>query len=293
MSVLVKGDTKVLCQGFTGEAGLFHSKNSLAYDTRLVAGVTPGKGGQVIEGVPVYDTVREAKEATGATVSMIYVPAAFTADAICEAVDAQLDLAVTITEGIPVADMAFVKEFMKGSDTLLLGPNCPGIITPVTDTAGCKIGIMPAYIHKPGRVGIVSRSGTLTYEAVWQVTSNGMGQSTCIAIGGDPIKGLDFIECLKLFQDDQGTDGIIMIGEIGGTAEEEACEFITEYVTKPVVGFIAGATAPPGKRMGHAGAIISGGKGTAADKKAAMSKASVHVCDTPSVLGETMKQLLN
>ena len=292
MNRVVNCDTKIICQGYTGAAGLFHSKNSLAYGTKVVAGVTPGKGGQVIDGVQVYDTVREAKEATGATVSMIYVPAAFTADAICEAVDAELDLAVTITEGIPVADMAFVKDFMKGSKTLLLGPNCPGIITPVTDTTGCKIGIMPAYIHRPGRVGIVSRSGTLTYEAVWQVTSNGMGQSTCIGIGGDPIKGLDFIECLKLFQDDADTDGIIMIGEIGGTAEEEACDFITQYVKKPVVGFIAGATAPPGKRMGHAGAIISGGKGTAADKKAAMSKASVHVCDTPSVLGATMKQVL-
>ena len=292
MSVLVNGETKILCQGFTGSAGLFHSKNSLAYGTKLVAGVTPGKGGQTIEGVPVFDTVAEAKAATGATVSMIYVPAPFTADAICESVDAGMDLAVTITEGVPVADMAFVKEFSKGSDTLLLGPNCPGIITPETDDSGCKIGIMPAYIHKPGKVGIVSRSGTLTYEAVWQVTSNGMGQSTCIGIGGDPIKGLDFIECLKLFQDDDGTDGIIMIGEIGGTAEEEACEFLSEYVNKPVVGFIAGATAPPGKRMGHAGAIISGGKGTAADKKAAMKKAGVHVCDTPSVLGETMKKVL-
>jgi len=292
MSVLVNGETKILCQGFTGSAGLFHSKNSLAYGTKLVAGVTPGKGGQTIEGVPVYDTVAEAKAATGATVSMIYVPAPFTADAICESVDAGMDLAVTITEGVPVADMAFVKEFSKGSDTLLLGPNCPGIITPETDDSGCKIGIMPAYIHKPGKVGIVSRSGTLTYEAVWQVTSNDMGQSTCIGIGGDPIKGLDFIECLKLFQDDDGTDGIIMIGEIGGTAEEEACEFLSEYVTKPVVGFIAGATAPPGKRMGHAGAIISGGKGTAADKKAAMKRAGVHVCDTPSVLGATMKQVL-
>ena len=292
MSVLVNGETKILCQGFTGSAGLFHSKNSLAYGTKLVAGVTPGKGGQTIEGVPVYDTVAEAKAATGATVSMIYVPAPFTADAICESVDAGMDLAVTITEGVPVADMAFVKEFSKGSDTLLLGPNCPGIITPETDDSGCKIGIMPAYIHKPGRVGIVSRSGTLTYEAVWQVTSNGMGQSTCIGIGGDPIKGLDFIECLKLFQDDDGTDGIIMIGEIGGTAEEEACEFLKDYVSKPVVGFIAGATAPPGKRMGHAGAIISGGKGTAADKKAAMKSAGVHVCDTPSVLGETMKKVL-
>ncbi len=292
MSVLVNGETKILCQGFTGSAGRFHSQNSRAYGTKLVAGVTPGKGGQTIEGVPVYDTVAEAKAATGATVSMIYVPAPFTADAICESVDAGMDLAVTITEGVPVADMAFVKEFSKGSDTLLLGPNCPGIITPETDETGCKIGIMPAYIHKPGRVGIVSRSGTLTYEAVWQVTSNGMGQSTCIGIGGDPIKGLDFIECLKLFQDDDGTDGIIMIGEIGGTAEEEACEFLSDYVTKPVVGFIAGATAPPGKRMGHAGAIISGGKGTAADKKAAMKKAGVHVCDTPSVLGETMHKVL-
>ncbi|MEC7725273.1 MAG: succinate--CoA ligase subunit alpha [Planctomycetota bacterium] len=292
MSVLVNGETKILCQGFTGAAGLFHSKNSLAYGTKLVAGVTPGKGGQTIEGVPVFDTVAEAKAATGATVSMIYVPAPFTADAICESVDAGMDLAVTITEGVPVADMAFVKEFSKGSDTLLLGPNCPGIITPETDDSGCKIGIMPAYIHKPGKVGIVSRSGTLTYEAVWQVTSNGMGQSTCIGIGGDPIKGLDFIECLKLFQDDDGTDGIIMIGEIGGTAEEEACEFLKDYVKKPVVGFIAGATAPPGKRMGHAGAIISGGKGTAADKKAAMKAAGVHVCDTPSVLGETMKKVL-
>jgi succinyl-CoA synthetase alpha subunit len=292
MSVLVDGNTKILCQGFTGEAGMFHSKNSLAYGTKLVAGVTPGKGGQTIDGVPVFDTVREARQATGATVSMVYVPAAFTADAICEAVDADLDLVVTITEGIPVADMAFVKNFMQGRRTRLIGPNCPGIITPVTDTTGCKIGIMPAYIHRPGRIGIVSRSGTLTYEAVWQVTSVGMGQSTCIGIGGDPIKGLDFIDCLQLFQADPGTDGIIMIGEIGGTAEEEACEFLQGHVKKPVVGFIAGATAPPGKRMGHAGAIISGGKGTAKDKKAAMAKAGVHVCDTPSILGATMKQVL-
>ena len=292
MSVLIDGNTKILCQGFTGEAGMFHSKNSLAYGTKLVAGVTPGKGGQTIEGVPVFDTVREAKQATGATVSMVYVPAAFTADAICEAVDAELDLVVTITEGIPVADMAFVVDFMKGRKARLIGPNCPGIITPVTDKTGCKIGIMPAYIHKPGRVGIVSRSGTLTYEAVWQVTSAGMGQSTCIGIGGDPIKGLDFIDCLRLFQDDSGTDGIIMIGEIGGTAEEEACEFLKGYVKKPVVGFIAGATAPAGKRMGHAGAIISGGKGTAKDKKAAMQKAGVAVCDTPSILGATMKRVL-
>jgi len=292
MSVLVHQDTRILVQGFTGEAGLFHTRNSLAYGTRMVAGVTPGKGGQTIEGVPVFDSVAEASKATGATVSVIYVPAAFTADAICEAVDAGLELVVTITEGIPVADMAFVKNFMQGSRTRLIGPNCPGIITPATGDSGCKIGIMPAYIHRPGRIGVVSRSGTLTYEAVWQLTSAGLGQSTCIGIGGDPIKGLDFTDCLKLFQDDAGTDGIIMIGEIGGTAEEEACDFIRQHVDKPVVGFIAGATAPPGKRMGHAGAIISGGKGTAVDKKAAMAKAGVHVCDTPSVLGSTMKQVL-
>jgi succinyl-CoA synthetase alpha subunit len=292
MSVLVHGDTKILVQGYTGDAGLFHTKNSLAYGTRMVGGVTPGKGGQTIEGLPVFDSVAEGRQATGATVSVVYVPAGFAKDAICEAVDAGMDLVVAITEGIPVADMAFVKDFMLGSRTRLVGPNCPGIITPVTGKTGCKIGIMPAYIHAPGRVGIVSRSGTLTYEAVWQVTSAGLGQSTCIGIGGDPIKGLDFIECLKLFQDDAGTDGIIMIGEIGGTAEEEACEFAKGYVKKPIVGFIAGATAPPGRRMGHAGAIISGGKGTAKDKKAAMAKAGVHVCDTPSVLGATMKQVL-
>ncbi|MGE3175147.1 MAG: succinate--CoA ligase subunit alpha [Planctomycetota bacterium] len=294
MSVLVTGDTKILVQGITGEAGAFHTKNSLAYGTRMVAGVTPGKGGQKTDaGVPVFDTVADAARETGATVSVVYVPAAFAGDAICEAVDAGLDLVVAITEGIPVADMAFVRNYMQGSSTRLIGPNCPGIITPVTAETGCKIGIMPAYIHRPGRVGIVSRSGTLTYEAVWQVTSAGMGQSTCIGIGGDPIKGLDFIECLQLFQDDPGTDGIIMIGEIGGTAEEEASEFLQQYVKKPVVGFIAGATAPPGKRMGHAGAIISGGKGTAKDKKAAMQKAGVHVCDTPSVLGAAMKEALN
>ena len=292
MSVLVNGDTLVMVQGFTGEAGLFHSRNSLAYGTKVVGGVTPGKGGQVIEGVPVFDTVAECRKATGANASVIYVPAAFTADAICEAADAELELIVTITEGVPVADMAFVKNYLHGSKSRLIGPNCPGIITPVTESSGCKIGIMPAYIHKPGRVGIVSRSGTLTYEAVWQATTVGLGQSTCIGIGGDPIKGLDFIDCLRLFQDDAQTEGIIMIGEIGGTAEEEACDFIQQYVRKPVVGFIAGATAPPGKRMGHAGAIISGGKGTAKDKKAAMQKASVHVCDTPSVLGATMAKVL-
>ncbi len=293
MSVLVNGQTKILVQGITGDAGAFHTKNSLAYGTKMVGGVTPGKGGQTTaDGVPVFDTVAEAKKATGATASVVYVPAAFAADAICEAIEAELDLVVAITEGIPVADMALVRNYMQGSKTRLIGPNCPGIITPVTDTAGCKIGIMPAYIHRPGKIGIVSRSGTLTYEAVWQVTSVGMGQSTCIGIGGDPIKGLDFIDCLELFQNDAGTEGIIMIGEIGGSAEEEACDYIKSNVKKPVVGFIAGATAPPGKRMGHAGAIISGGKGTAADKKSAMARAGVHVCDTPSILGATMKKVL-
>ena len=271
MSVLVDGDSRILVQGFTGEAGLFHSKNSLDYGTRVVAGVTPGKGGQELEGVPVFDTVREASSATGATVGVIYVPAAFSADAICEAVEAELDLVVCITEGVPVADMAYVKDMMKGCSTRLIGPNCPGIITPVSETRGCKIGIMPAYIHKPGRVGIISRSGTLTYEAVWQVTCSGMGQSTCIGIGGDPIKGLDFIDCMRLFQDDPDTDGIIMIGEIGGSAEEQAAEFISQHVTKPVVGFIAGV---------------------AKDKKAAMDKAGIRVCETPSVLGEAMAEAL-
>ncbi len=293
MSVLVNGETKILVQGITGEAGAFHTKNSLAYGTKMVGGVTPGKGGQTTaDGVPVFDTVAAAKKATGATASVVYVPAAFAADAICEAIEAELDLVVAITEGIPVADMALVRNYMQGSKTRLIGPNCPGIITPVTDKSGCKIGIMPAYIHRPGKIGIVSRSGTLTYEAVWQVTSVGMGQSTCIGIGGDPIKGLDFIDCLELFQNDPGTEGIIMIGEIGGSAEEEACDYIKSNVKKPVVGFIAGATAPPGKRMGHAGAIISGGKGTAADKKSAMARAGVHVCDTPSILGATMKKVL-
>jgi len=293
MSVLVNGETKILVQGITGEAGAFHTKNSLAYGTKMVGGVTPGKGGQqTADGVPVFDTVAAAKKATGATASVVYVPAAFAADAICEAIEAELDLVVAITEGIPVADMALVRNYMQGSKTRLIGPNCPGIITPVTDKTGCKIGIMPAYIHRPGKIGIVSRSGTLTYEAVWQVTSVGMGQSTCIGIGGDPIKGLDFIDCLELFQNDPGTEGIIMIGEIGGSAEEEACDYIMSNVKKPVVGFIAGATAPPGKRMGHAGAIISGGKGTAADKKSAMARAGVHVCDTPSILGATMKKVL-
>ncbi|MEM7204987.1 MAG: succinate--CoA ligase subunit alpha [Planctomycetota bacterium] len=292
MSILIDGDTKVLCQGITGSHGQFHSKNSLAYGTQVVAGVTPGKGGQQVEGVPVFDTVAQAVEATGANASMIYVPAAFCADAICEAADAGVELVVAITEGIPVMDMAWVTSYLSDKPARLIGPNCPGIITPTTDDRGCKIGIMPAYIHKPGRVGVVSRSGTLTYEAVWQLTSVGLGQTTCVGIGGDPIPGTNFIDCLELFAADDKTEGIIMIGEIGGTAEEEAAEFIQSNVKKPVVGFVAGATAPPGKRMGHAGAIISGGKGTAADKKAAMTKAGVHVVDSPSLLGEAMRGLL-
>jgi succinyl-CoA synthetase alpha subunit len=292
MSILIDAQTKVLCQGITGDAGRFHSLAARAYGTRMVGGVTPGKGGSEVEGIPVFDTVRDAVAATGASASVIYVPAAFCADAICEAVEAGIELVVAITEGIPVLDMARVRDYMRGCATRLIGPNCPGIITPSSSDAGCKIGIMPAYIHRPGKVGVVSRSGTLTYEAVWQVTSVGLGQSTCVGIGGDPINGTSFIDCLALFQADPDTAGIIMIGEIGGSAEEEAADYIASEVDKPVVGFIAGATAPPGKRMGHAGAIISGGKGTAADKKAALAAAGVHVVDTPSVLGETMRAVL-
>jgi succinyl-CoA synthetase alpha subunit len=292
MSILIDGNTKVITQGITGKNGTFHSLQARAYGTHVVGGVTPGKGGTEVEGIPVFDTVREAVEATGATASVVYVPAPFTADSICEAVDAGVDLVVAITEGVPVLDMAWVRDYMRGSGTRLVGPNCPGVITPVTDSSGCKIGIMPAYIHRPGRVGVVSRSGTLTYEAVWQLTSAGLGQSTCVGIGGDPINGTDFLDVLKLFNEDPDTDAIIMIGEIGGTAEEEAAEYIEAHVKKPMVGFIAGATAPPGKRMGHAGAIISGGKGTAADKKAALTRAGVAVVDTPSVMGATMKEIL-
>ncbi|MCZ6832285.1 MAG: succinate--CoA ligase subunit alpha [Acidobacteria bacterium] len=293
MSVLIDDDTVVICQGVTGDTGRFHSLQARDYGTKMVGGVTPGKGGQQVEGIPVFDTVREARRATGANATVIYVPAAFCADAICEAVDAGIELIVTITEGIPVLDMAWVREYMRGSRSRLIGPNCPGIITPIGAENGCKIGIMPAYIHNPGRVGVVSRSGTLTYEAVWQLSCAGLGQSTSIGIGGDPINGTDFIDCLRLFQDDPDTDGVILIGEIGGSAEEEAADFIAAQMSKPVVAFIAGATAPPGKRMGHAGAIISGGKGTAKDKKAALKRAGVEVVDTPSVLGTTMKQVLD
>jgi succinyl-CoA synthetase alpha subunit len=291
MSILIDKDTKVLCQGITGGAGRFHTQQMLAYGTKMVAGVTPGKGGIEAEGVPVFDTVEEAVEKTGAEVSVIYVPAPFCADAILEAADAGCRLIVAITEHIPVMDMAKVMEMLEDSDCRLIGPNCPGIITPADD-GGCKIGIMPGYIHKPGKVGVVSRSGTLTYEAVWQLTSLGLGQSTVIGIGGDPINGTDFVDCIDLFNGDDQTEGIVMIGEIGGTAEEEAAAYIKEYVKKPVVSFIAGRTAPPGKRMGHAGAIISGGKGTAGEKVAALEDAGARVVESPSRIGAAMKEML-
>jgi len=291
MSILIDKDTKVLCQGITGGAGRFHTQQMLEYGTRMVAGVTPGKGGMEAEGVPVFDTVEEAVQKTGAEVSVIYVPAPFCADAILEAADAGCRLIVAITEHIPVLDMAKVMEMLADRDCRLIGPNCPGIITPA-DGGGCKIGIMPGYIHKPGKVGVVSRSGTLTYEAVWQLTSLGLGQSTVIGIGGDPINGTDFVDCIELFNGDDQTEGIVMIGEIGGTAEEEAAAYIKEHVKKPVVSFIAGRTAPPGKRMGHAGAIISGGKGTAGEKVAALEDAGARVVESPSRIGAAMKELL-
>ena len=288
MSIIVNKNTKVICQGITGEQGTFHTRQMVQYGTKMVGGVTPGKGGSKVDAIPVFDTVDEAVKKTKANASVIYVPAAFAADAIMEAVDGGIELVVCITEGIPVLDMVKVKRFMEGKKARLVGPNCPGVITP----GECKIGIMPGHIHKKGRIGVVSRSGTLTYEAVDQLTRIGLGQSTCVGIGGDPVNGTNFVDVLELFEKDKNTDAMIMIGEIGGTAEEDAAEFVRKHVTKPVVGYIAGVTAPKGKRMGHAGAIISGGKGTAEEKFEAMKRAGIKITKNPADIGVTLMELL-
>ncbi len=287
MSILINKNTKVITQGITGATGLFHAQGAREYGTQMVGGVTPGKGGTVIDGFPVFDTVKEAIEQTGATASVIYVPPPFAADSIMEAVDAGIELVCCITEGIPVLDMVKVKHFMKGKRTRLVGPNCPGVITP----GECKIGIMPGYIHKPGKVGVVSRSGTLTYEAVWQLTCLGLGQSTCVGIGGDPVNGTNHLDVLRLFQADPDTEAVIMIGEIGGTSEEEAAYFVRDHMTKPVAAYIAGITAPPGKRMGHAGAIISGGKGTATEKVAILRECGISVADSPAEMAQALLRI--
>ena len=289
MSILVDASTKVICQGITGNAGTFHAVGCRDYGTQMVGGVTPGKGGQDVEGMPVFDTVEEAVSETGADATMIFVPPPFTADAILEAVDAGIKVIAAITEGVPVLDMVRVYEKVRASDSVLIGPNCPGLITP----GGCKIGIMPGYIHNPGKIGVMSRSGTLTYEAVWQTSNLGLGQSTCVGLGGDPIVGTSFIDLLKLYQEDDQTEAILMIGEIGGSAEEEAAAFVKAHVTKPVAAFIAGRTAPPGKRMGHAGAIISGGKGTAEEKVAALEGAGIVVAPTPAEMGDAVVKAMN
>ncbi len=288
MSILINRDTKVICQGITGKAGAFHTRGCLEYGTKMVAGVTPGKGGQTAEGLPVFDTVMEAVDETGADASMIFVPPPFTADAILESLDAGIKVIVAITEGVPVLDMVRVYEKVRASDAVLIGPNCPGLIT----SEECKIGIMPGYIHQRGKVGVMSRSGTLTYEAVWQTSSLGLGQTTCVGLGGDPIVGTSFIDVLGRFQEDDETEAILMIGEIGGSAEEEAAAFVKEHVTKPVAAFIAGRTAPPGKRMGHAGAIISGGKGTAEEKIAALRDAGIEVADSPADMGDAVQRAM-